>query len=103
MSDTDDLVRATETFFIPGKMQVREGTIHRRSSSIVAGREHLFTPLHGPDVEPDPNPTVAVDVDGFDDLTVEQLKEQLTARELPVTGNKPELVARLREAAGDQE
>jgi SAP domain len=32
----------------------------------------------------------------FEDMTVVQLKERLTARGLPKTGNKAELIARLR-------
>lgn len=32
----------------------------------------------------------------FDDLTVEELKDKLAERELPVSGTKDELIARLR-------
>jgi len=32
----------------------------------------------------------------FDDLTVEELKEKLAERDLPVSGTKDELIARLR-------
>jgi hypothetical protein len=37
------------------------------------------------------------DDDGYDDLTVPQLGEMLKGRELPHTGVKPDLIARLRE------
>lgn len=40
-------------------------------------------------------PAEEVDVD---DLTVDELKDELRARDLPVGGNKDELVKRLREA-----
>jgi SAP domain-containing ribonucleoprotein len=34
----------------------------------------------------------------YDDMTVEELKDELYNRDLPVSGNKAELVARLEEA-----
>jgi hypothetical protein len=35
--------------------------------------------------------------DGYDDLTKEELQSELQDRGLPISGNKPDLVARLRE------
>ena len=35
--------------------------------------------------------------DGYEDLTVTELKVQLTQRELPIYGNKEQLISRLRE------
>jgi hypothetical protein len=38
---------------------------------------------------------------GYDALSVKQLKNELKARDLPVSGTKPELVARLQQADAD--
>ncbi len=38
----------------------------------------------------------AVDGDGFDDLTKPELQDELERRGLPTSGNKPDLIARLR-------
>lgn len=40
---------------------------------------------------------VDIDGDGIDDMTIAQLKDELRARDLAVTGNKDELVQRLRD------
>jgi len=54
---------------------------------------HAGVPVDGGVVEEDYDP---------EDLTVEELKEELHARELPVSGNKDELVKRLKKALKDE-
>lgn len=54
--------------------------------------------------EPAPETTEAASAPGYEDMTVEQLKEQLAARDLPKSGKRDELVQRLRDddAAGTE-
>jgi SAP domain len=62
-------------------------------------------PAPAPEPEPEAEPVEAeveavVEVeydDGYDDLTKEELQSELQDRGLPISGNKPDLVARLRE------
>ena len=41
--------------------------------------------------------------DEFENMTVAQLKDVLRERDLPVSGKKAELIARLQESSGDAE
>lgn len=65
----------------------------RQVPSPVGLEYHAGEPVDGQGVGDDYAP---------EDLTVDELKEELHARELPVSGNKDELVKRLKKALKDE-
>lgn len=50
-----------------------------------------------PTGDPNPDPNAGGEAKKYDDLTNDELKDLLSERDLPVSGNKADLVARLEE------
>jgi len=67
-------------------------TVRARLAALDAEREQLQAALAAAEAD------TSEAVDGYDAMTVDQLKAELTERGLPVSGTKPELIARLRGA-----
>lgn len=77
----------------------REYLLTRGQDNLVARMDSLFaddgSDPQEPTPDPDPDPA-AGGIKALEDMTIEELKELLRENDLPVGGNKDELIERLR-------
>lgn len=88
-------------------------TLHELADSIISNKDGFIAAANTEPPEPVEEVSVEDDVEEEDDdedeseseyagHTVDELKEFLTERDLPVSGTKAELIARLEEADGEE-